>query len=109
MESSLLYDHFLLTNKEYNDIHPPKEPSEKEEESLPVPQDTEKVISLCKEQCFWACDENWLADVLAYFGEKIFNKLIEFIQYMEINDLHNGNIGYINLKPVLMDYSGWND
>ena len=41
--------------------------------------------------------------------EKIFNKLIEFIQYMEINDLHKGNIGYINLKPVLMDYSGWND
>ena len=77
--------------------------------SCHTPQDKEKVISLCKEQCFWACDENWLADVLAYFGEKIFNKLIEFIQYMEINDLHNGNIGYINLKPVLMDYSGWND
>ena len=50
MESSLLYDHFLLTNKEYNDIHPPKEPSEKEEESFPVPQDTEKVYDVIGEK-----------------------------------------------------------
>lgn len=72
-------------------------------------QDEEKVSSFCHKEDFYACECNWLADVLAYFGEQIFNKLIFFIRDNDINDLHNGNIGYIGTRPVLMDYSGWND
>lgn len=50
IDSSAIYDCFLLTNKEYNEIHPPKEPSEKEEEPLPVPQESEKVYDVIGEK-----------------------------------------------------------
>lgn len=79
------------------------------ESSCHTQQDEEKISSFCEEEDFYACEQNWLADVLAYFGETIFNKLVAFIRQEDINDLHNGNIGYIGLKPVLMDYSGWDE
>lgn len=79
------------------------------ESSCHTQQDEEKINSFCEEEDFYACEKNWLADVLAYFGETVFNKLVAFIRQEDINDLHNGNIGYIGLKPVLMDYSGWDD
>lgn len=72
-------------------------------------KDIEAVISTCKSNNFDCFNKDWLSDVFCYFGEKIFYKFMDFISYMEINDLHNGNIGYINFRPVLMDYSGWND
>ena len=35
------------------------------------------------------------------------NKLLEFIRTVGINDLHDGNIGYIENRPVLVDYSSF--
>ena len=53
-------------------------------------------------------DTNWEADILATFGKNFYEKVKEFIFRYEINDLHRGNIGYINCKPVFADYSGFN-
>lgn len=63
----------------------------------------------CKEKNYYCFNANWLADVLECYGEEIFNKFCQFIQDEKINDLHSDNIGYCRGKPVLFDYSGFND
>lgn len=69
----------------------------------------EKVKTICSNSNYNCFNSNWLADVFNYFGEEIFYKFMDFIDYWGINDLHNGNIGYRKGKPVLVDYSGWNE
>jgi hypothetical protein len=32
---------------------------------------------------------------------------MNFIEDEEINDLHRGNLGYLNGRPVILDYSGF--
>lgn len=56
-------------------------------------------------RCF---NSAWLLDFLDYYGEEIFNMFLDFIDDMCIDDLHSGNIGYINDRPVLVDYSDFN-
>ena len=71
-------------------------------------EDMEKVESYCGDDydCF---NSAWLSDVLNYFGETIFYKLMRFIDTFDIRDLHGGNLGYIGMRPVLVDYSSFND
>lgn len=49
----------------------------------------------------------WAADAIEYYGKKKFNKLMKFIEWGGIYDLHNGNIGYVGKRPVIMDFSGF--
>lgn len=51
---------------------------------------------------------SWLYDVFKAYGLSFVQNLINFIED-NFNDCHNGNIGYINNKPVLIDYSGFYD
>lgn len=72
-------------------------------------EDTESVKEMCKSNSYNCFNEEWLSDVFNYFGKDIFNRFMMFIDDIGINDLHNGNIGYIKGRPVLVDYSGWGD
>lgn len=51
----------------------------------------------------------WLTDLISFFGDEIFQKFMRFLDEYQINDLHNGNMGYIGGVPVLIDYSGFNE
>jgi hypothetical protein len=42
-----------------------------------------------------------------YYSEEEMSKLCDFLCELEINDLHSGNIGYLNGRIVLIDYSGY--
>ena len=57
-------------------------------------------------ECF---NRVWLSDAFDYFGEKTFYELLSFIDEYDISDLHDANIGYIGMRPVLVDYSSFND
>lgn len=56
--------------------------------------------------CF---NSGWLSDVLDYYGEDIFTKLVKFISDNNYNDLHGSNLGYVGNRPVLVDYCGYAD
>lgn len=79
------------------------------ESSTSSKEEQEKVSSLCEEQNYNCFNSIWLGDVFNYFGEEIFYHLLNFIIDANISDLHNANIGYIGTKPVLVDYSSFND
>lgn len=52
-------------------------------------------------------DYKWLKLATHYFGYTFMGKLARFIQTNRINDLHRGNIGFINDRPVLIDFCGY--
>jgi hypothetical protein len=70
-------------------------------------EDSRQVSSICNSNNFYMFNIEWLSDAFHYYGEKMFHKLLEFIRTLGINDLHDGNIGYIGNRPVLVDYSSF--
>jgi len=55
-------------------------------------------------------NKDWLTDFRMYYGEESLLSFIDFINEMGWDDdLRNENIGYINNRPVLIDYSGFFD
>ena len=70
-------------------------------------EETSQVSSICNSKGFYIFNLDWLSDVFYYFGEKVFYKLLDFIDLVGINDLHDKNIGYIGDRPVLVDYSSY--
>lgn len=70
-------------------------------------EDSRQVSSICNSNNFYMFNIEWLSDAFHYYGEKMFHKLLDFIRTVGINDLHDGNIGYIGNRPVLVDYSSF--
>ena len=50
---------------------------------------------------------SWQSDMLEYYGQNIFLKIMHFIEDFKISDLHESNLGYIDGRPVIIDYSGF--
>lgn len=55
--------------------------------------------------------KDWLAAVTEILGDVnlVKNFIIMLEEYDITQDLHNGNIGYYNGKPVILDYAGFYD
>lgn len=51
----------------------------------------------------------WIEDFLDEYGVEEYRRLEKFLNEKHICDLHDGNLGYINGKPVLVDYTGYNE
>lgn len=49
----------------------------------------------------------WLVEAFKYYGKELFDKLLSFIEDTGIEDLHGNNLGYINGKPVVVDFAGF--
>lgn len=48
----------------------------------------------------------WLINVVSLYGANTLRDLLDFI-YHNINDLHEGNYGWIDNKPVIFDFAGF--
>lgn len=66
-----------------------------------------KVSKYCKKRrlnCFCGL---WIADFFDEYGKREFKRLSKFLSKFNIGDLREVNIGYLNDKPILFDYSGY--
>lgn len=71
-------------------------------------EEREKTSNCCHNYC--GIDEDWLTDFRLYYGEMALINFINFIYEAGWDDdLRNDNIGYLNNRPVLIDYSGFYD
>ena len=52
-------------------------------------------------------DREWYARVLQLYGKKFLKSFEKFSQEVRLNDLHDGNIGWRNGKPIILDYAGY--
>ena len=70
-----------------------------------------KLDLVCKvnNHCFGPTniDSLWLKMLILLYGKKITKKFEKFTNDFKINDLHMDNIGYINNRPVVLDFSGY--
>ena len=80
-----------------------------EDESKYTDEQLNSTKEKCKENKISNFNNLWLTDFIQYYGVDIFIKFSQFIRENNINDLHDGNIGYIGNRPVLIDYSGWDN
>lgn len=46
-------------------------------------------------------------EICMAYGAETLKKVVRFIEDNEINDLHGGNWGFFNNKPVIFDYCGY--
>ena len=46
-------------------------------------------------------------EFLREYGKDLFMKLSQFCHDWEVNDLHSGNVGYLNGHVVILDYAGY--
>ena len=52
-------------------------------------------------------NEKWMARVLQLYGKKFCRSFEAWTNECRINDLHNNNTGWLNNKPILLDYAGF--
>ena len=60
----------------------------------------------CREKGYKCFEASWVADLMDYCSEELFNRAMKYFTE-QLNDLHSGNIGYLNGAPILADYSGF--
>ena len=53
--------------------------------------------------------EDFCYDILVNYGFDFLVNLLQTIDYAGISDLHAGNYGYKNYKPMIYDYSGYGE
>lgn len=72
-------------------------------------EENSKTLSLIEADHFYEMNKDWLTDFRYYYGEEFFIKFMNFIDENCWDDLRLDNIGYLDKKPVLIDYSSFND
>ena len=70
---------------------------------------TDAVMKYCDDMDLWCFNEYWLSDFKDFFGEDAIEKLLSFLVSKSIEDLHDGNLGYVNGVPVIVDYAGYSN
>ena len=49
----------------------------------------------------------WLSRVIQLYGKRFMRSLERWTQENRIGDLHDCNVGWVNNKPIILDYSGY--
>lgn len=62
--------------------------------------------SMPDDRCY---DDVWLCRAYQLYGKQFFRKLCEFLRENAIDDLHASNVGWLNGKPVILDYAGYHE
>lgn len=57
--------------------------------------------------CHRTINDTWAKCVISLYGKNVAKTLSNFVVAQGINDLHYDNIGFINRKPVILDFSGY--
>ena len=61
----------------------------------------------CEDNEIYCFNPLWIADFLDMYGLDEFKRLNVFLKEMDIGDLRDCNIGYLDGAPILFDYSGF--
>jgi len=71
-------------------------------------RDEIKVVKMINEENDYSWINGlWEADVFTMYGGKYYHRFKKYIKDNCINDLRDANVGYVGLKPVILDYAGF--
>ena len=66
-----------------------------------------KVLASSLNNLYSRVDREWYARVLQLYGKKFLASFEKFSRDARLNDLHDGNIGWRNGRPIILDYAGY--
>lgn len=66
-----------------------------------------KVLARSLNNLYSWVDREWYARVLQLYGKKFLYSFEKFSRDARLNDLHDGNIGWRNGRPIILDYAGF--
>lgn len=66
-----------------------------------------KARKTCDDNEIYCFNSLWISDFLEMYGLDEFIRLDAFLNEMQIGDLRDCNIGYLDNAPILFDYSGF--
>ncbi len=73
-----------------------------------IPQH-KSIIRKITHECYDGCriSEQWIARVLQLYGKKFCRSFEIWTMENDVNDLHNSNTGWLDNKPIILDYAGY--
>lgn len=71
-----------------------------------IPNRSKALTSSLNNLYSWV-DREWYARVLQLYGKKFLASFEKFSIEAKLNDLHDGNIGWRNGRPIILDYAGY--
>lgn len=82
---------------------------DKEEYKRYTREQLNSTMDTCEKLDITCFNSVWISDFIESYGEAELLRLDSFLAEFHITDLHDGNIGYIDGFPVLVDYSNYNE
>lgn len=69
----------------------------------------QKIVSKARSGCndYHRIDRQWLARVIQLYGKRFTRAFEAWTHECDVNDLHQGNIGFKNGRPIILDYAGF--
>lgn len=65
------------------------------------------VCKICDKCYYDDISVAWVAHALQLYGKKFMYSFEKWTREAQVNDLHNGNVGWLDGKPILLDYAGY--
>ena len=67
------------------------------------------IIRKVTNECYDGCriSRQWMARVLQLYGKKFCRSFEAWTMENNVNDLHNSNTGWLDNKPIILDYAGY--
>lgn len=67
------------------------------------------IIHKVTNECYDGCriSRQWMARVLQLYGKKFCRSFEAWTMENHVNDLHNSNTGWLDNKPIILDYAGY--
>lgn len=66
------------------------------------------IVRKIRDKCYYDdISRAWLAHALQLYGKKFMYSFEKWTREAQVNDLHNGNVGWLNGRPILLDYAGY--
>lgn len=72
---------------------------------------TKPIFNKIRSSCFdgYRINSLWLARVTQLYGKKFMLSFEKWLEEAKINDLHEENTGYLDNKPIILDYAGYHE
>lgn len=67
------------------------------------------IVRKVQHGCYSAPQKLWLERAIQIYGKAFMRSFQKWSQEGQVNDLHSGNVGYLNKQPIIIDYAGFHD
>lgn len=65
------------------------------------------IVRKVQRGCYSSPQKLWFERAIQIYGKAFMRSFQKWSQEGHVNDLHSGNVGYLNKQPIIIDYAGY--